>query len=202
MAWAAIPPNNARAVSSRNRACARPRAERSAGSPNRASASGCLGRCTTGCRISGPSFATSFTSGPKRRRQARPSALPRPAPVAPTDRSSRAERPPSSGCAIGASGWTTSTPAGSEIDRRKEGRGDRQGQDGRTDIVPEPGQRQLGGPHPAAGDRGRLIDADRAPGPGQGDRRGQAVGPGTDDDRVETLGSNRRQGCRRLTPVA
>ena len=52
-----------------------------------------------------PSLSASRTSGPNSRRQARPSAAPRPAAVAATDRSSTTARPPSSGCATGASGW-------------------------------------------------------------------------------------------------
>ena len=48
----------------------------------------------------------------------------------------------------------------------------------------EPGQCQVRRPGPTADGRGRLIDTNRAPGTGQGDRRGQAVRSGPDDDRV------------------
>ena len=51
--------------------------------------------------------------------------------------------------------------------------------------MPEPGQRQLLGPRPAADRVGRLEDPNRPPGPGQRDRRGQPVGAGPDDDGVE-----------------
>ena len=108
-----------------------------------------------------------------------------PPPVADTDRSSTAARPPSSGWATGASGWTSSTPRAARSIEAKNGERERQRQDRRADVVAEPGQRQLRGPGPATGRRGGLVDADRAPGTGQGDGRGQAVRSGPDDDRVD-----------------
>ena len=110
---------------------------------------------------------------------------PRPAAVAVTDRSSTAARPPSSGCATGASGWTSSTPCAARSIDPEERRGDGQRQDRRAHVVAEPGQGQLRVRVPPPVVVGRLVDPDRAPGTGQRDRRGQPVRARPDDDRVE-----------------
>ena len=86
---------------------------------------------------------------------------------------------------------------GGQVDRGEERRRQRQRQDRRAHVVAEPGQRQLHGPRPAAGLRGGLVDADRAPGTGQRDGRGQPVRPGPDDDRVDRRLARRRH---RVTP--
>ena len=195
------PPKRARAASSWNRPRASPRADRSAGSPNRASASGCRGRWTTGWRTSGPSFAASRTSGPNSRRQARPSAPPRPVrggrdgPLE-DGRPAAVERVGDRRVRV-----DELDAARREVDRGEERRGDRQRQDRRADVVAEPGEGQLGGPRPATGRRRGLVDADRAPGTGQGDGGGQAVRPGPDDDRVDRAVATRAaHGTRGLTP--
>ena len=72
-----------------------------------------------------------------------------------------------------------------QVDRPEERRREGQRQDRRADVVAEPGERQLRGPRPATGLGRGLVDADRAPGTGQGDRGGQAVRSGPDDDRVD-----------------
>ena len=98
---AASAPNSARAGSPRKRPRARPSADRSAGSPNRARASGWRGTWTTGRAAPCDSFRASRTSGPNSRRQAPPSSVrrsrSRPAAVTVNERSSTAARPPSSG---------------------------------------------------------------------------------------------------------
>ncbi len=48
----------------------------------------------------------------------------------------------------------------------------------------EAGQRQLGAAHAPTDGLGALVDDDRTPGPGQGDRGREAVWPGSNDDRV------------------
>ena len=126
---------------------------------------------------------------PNSRRHARPSAPPRPVAVAATDRSSTTARPPSSGWAIGASGWTSSTPRAARSIVVEERRGDGQRQDRRAHVVTKAGQRELGGPRPATGLVRSLVDPDRAPGTGQRYRGGEAVRPRPDHDRVEL-------GCR------
>ena len=187
---------------------ARPRAERSAGRPNRASASGCRGTWTTGRRSSRPSFPTSRTSGPNSRRHARPSAPPRPAAVAAhrsleDDRAAAVERVGERRVRVD----RARRPRAARSIVGEERRGERQRQDRRAHVVAEPGERQLGGPRPAAGRRRGLVDTDRAPGTGQGDRRGQAVRarprrrsrrPGL--AAVAAAGRTRHAGCRGLTP--
>jgi len=78
--------------------------------------------------ITGPSSSSNraseaWTSGSNRSRQRRPSRgsiSARPAAVAMVERSRTTARPPSSGWATGASGWTSSTPwAARSIDRKK-----------------------------------------------------------------------------------
>ena len=137
---------------------------------------GVAGRGRPAAGSPGRACSTSRTSGPNSRRQARPSAAAEPVRRWPrTDRSRTAARPPSSGWATGASGWTSSTPRAARSIDGEERRGDGQRQDRRAHVVAEAGERQLGGPRPAAGRRGGLVDTDRAPGTGQRDRRGQAV---------------------------
>ncbi len=149
---------------------------------------GGAGTWTTGRRSSEASFSPSRTSGPNSRRQARPSAPPRPAAVA--GHGPLEDHGPAAVERVGDRrvGVDQLDAAGREVDRPEERRGEGQRQDRRADVVAEPGQRQLGGPGPAAGRVGGLVDADRAPGTGQGDRRGQAVGPGADDDGIDCLG--------------
>src|SRR6185369_12642460 len=72
-----------------------------------------------------------------------------------------------------------------QVDRLEERRRDGEWQDRRADIVAEPGEGQLRGPRPATGLGGGFVDADRASGTGKGDRGGEAVRSGTDDDRVD-----------------
>ena len=76
-------------------------------------------------------------------------------------------------------------PAGGQVDRPEERRGDGQWQDGRADVVAEPRQCQLCGPRPAARRPGCLVDMNRAPRTGDRDRRRQAVRTGPDHDRVD-----------------
>ena len=71
----------------------------------------------------------------------------------------------------------------------EEGRGEGQRVDGRTDIVSEAGQRQLGCARPAA-DRGRGFDHPHRPaGARQRHRRRQPVRPCADDDGVVDIRS-------------
>ena len=77
---------------------------------------------------------------------------------------------------------------GSPVDGPHERRRQRQRQDRRAHVVVESGERQLLGPGPATDGRGGLVDADRAPGTEQGDRRGQAVRAGADDDGIDPGG--------------
>ena len=106
--------------------------------------------------------------------------------VALTDRSSTAARPPSSGCATGASGWIELDAAGREVDRR--GRTARPAPAAGSSSTRRGGTRGASAPSvrvPPPAVRGGLVDPDRAPGTGQGDRRGEAVRPGPDDDGVD-----------------
>ena len=72
-----------------------------------------------------------------------------------------------------------------QIDRCEERRCQGQRQDRGADVVLEAWERQLGGARSAAGRRGRLVDTDRAPCTGQGDRGGQPVRSGPHHDRIE-----------------
>ena len=102
------------------------------------------------------------TSGPNSRRQAPSVGVAEARPRWPrTERSRTAARPPSSGWANGASGWTSSTPRAARSIDREERRGDRQRQDRRADVVAEPGERQLRGP----ASRRRPSRPPRRPGP-------------------------------------
>jgi hypothetical protein len=56
--------------------------------------------------------------------------------------------------------------------------------DGRADVVPKAGERELGGARSAADRLLRFEDEDRPTGVRKRDRSGEPVGPGTDDDRV------------------
>ena len=125
------------------------------------------------------------TSGANRRRQARPSGSPRPTAVAETDRSSTAVRPPSRGWAKGASGWISSTPCAARSTVRKNGDVCASGRIVEQTSWRNPGSVSACGPHPAADVGGGFVDPDRAPDTGQRDRRGESVGPGADDDRVD-----------------
>ena len=184
-----------------------PRADRRAGRPNRASASGWRGTCDDrpeDLRGELGRVADERSEQPPPRPPVRAAQAVRRSP--PRDRSRTAARPPSSGCATGASGWIDLDAARGEVDRAEERRGERQRQDRRAHVVAEPGERQLHGPGPATGLVGGLVDADRAPGTGQRDRRGQAVRPGPDDDRVDrrlahgSRSTSERTGARRRWP--
>ena len=133
-----------------------------------------------------PAASASRASGPKRRRQARAVVRRRARrPSRRRDRSSTATRSPSSGWASGASGSTNSTPCAAEV------------QSGRTATpgsaagsIEQTSWRNPGSvsswvrvPPPIVG--GRLDDVDAPTGAGEGDRRGEAVRPRADDDRVE-----------------
>jgi hypothetical protein len=85
-------------------------------------------------------------------------------------------------------------PMRGEIDRGEERGGAGQRHDRRADVVAEPGEGQFRGPGSATCRRGRLIDPDGAPGTGQRDRRGEAVRPGPDDDRIEPAVGGGRHG--------
>ena len=58
--------------------------------------------------------------------------------------------------------------------------------DRRTDVVLEPGKRQLLGPASAADRRLLLEEQDRQPGLGQDDSRGQTIGARADDNSVKS----------------
>ena len=186
-----MPANRARAAGSRKRAPGqRRRPGSSAGSPKRASASGWRGR-----RHDGPQ---------ERRQRARPTS-PDERPEEPPPGARRRRRAPRQrvaavdGCAPGrppgrrradgrpaTSGWTSSRPRRGQVERLEERRGERQRVDRRAHVVTEPGQRQLGGPRPAA-DRRRPPRRPGPSGPARAsvDRRGEAVRPGPDDDGVD-----------------
>ena len=74
--------------------------------------------------------------------------------------------------------------ARSEWDRPEERRHQRERVDRRADVVDEAGERELSRARAAADRLPRLEHAHRDAGTGQRDRRGQAVRPGADDDRV------------------
>ena len=149
--WAAIPANSARAASSVERVRGQPRAERSAGSPKRTSANGWRGTWTTGRRISAAELA-----GVADERAEHPPPGP---PVRPAEPGrGRRQRPledrrPAAVERVGDRrvGMDHLHAAGGEVHRRKERRGERQGQDRRAHVVAEAGERQLGGPGPATG---------------------------------------------------
>ncbi len=188
MAWAEMPANRARASGPRKASLARAVAGSSAGSPKRAIRIGWRGGRTTGRRSSGTSRSHSLASGPNSRAQAAASRaegrLQRRAPV----REIALEDDRASGCQRVRHrnlGVHPLDPVTREVHGPEERRRDPQRMGGGAHVVDEPGQRELGRPRPAT-DRVRgLVDADGAPGAGQLDRRGEAVGPAADDDRVE-----------------
>ena len=73
-------------------------------------------------------------------------------------------------------------PLDVQVERTEERRGLSERMDRRADIVDEAGQRQLGRAEAAAELGLRLVDLDREPGPGERDRRREAVRAGTDHD--------------------
>ena len=75
-------------------------------------------------------------------------------------------------------------PAGGEVDVREGGGGHQERVHRRADVVTEAGDGQLRRAAAPARLVGRLVDVDGQAGPGQGERRDEAVGPGTHDDGV------------------
>ena len=184
--WPDRPANRPCASSVSKRERARPVAERRAGNPKRASASGCRGMCTTGPRSSGASRSISAEIRPNVRRQARPSGA-----QAGGRRLDRAMHDPGPS-AIERVGdrhvrMDERHAAGRQVDRAEERRGERRRVDRRARVVPVAGERQLGGPEASAGRVGRLVDDDGPAGTGERDRRGQPVRPGPDDDGVGSV---------------
>ena len=162
-----------------------PRPTAAPGSPNRASASGCRGRWTTGRSSSAADLVRVADERPE---EAPPGPAIRAAePARRGGHRSLEDDGPAAVERMGDRGVRVDEldAAGGEVDRPEERRGERQRQDRRADVVAEPGEGQLRGPRPAAGLGRGLVDADRAPGTGQGDRGGEAVRPGPDDDRVD-----------------
>ena len=188
IACAEMPANRARASGPRKASLARAVAGSSAGSPKRAIRIGWRGGRTTGRRSSG----TSRSHSPRQRpEQPRPGggvrAEGQPQGRAPIreiplqdDRAGRRQ-----GVRHGDIRVDPLDAVAREVHGPEERRRDPQRMGGRADVVDEPGQRQLGRPRPAADGVRRLVDAHRAPGPRELDRRGEAVGPAADDDRVE-----------------
>ena len=117
------------------------------------------------------------------RRQASPSS-PRPAAVSASERSSSTAVPSSSGCASGARRLDPLDAVLGERHRAHERRRDPERVDRRARVVPEAGERQLLGAKPAADRVAPLEHEHRAAGAREHDRRRQAIGPGTDDDRI------------------
>ena len=72
-----------------------------------------------------------------------------------------------------------------EIQSSQEGRGEPHRVDRGTDVVMEPGQRQLAGPRPTAGFGGTFEDGHRIPLARQSHRGGESVGTRPDDGGVE-----------------
>jgi hypothetical protein len=106
---AAQPANNARARSPEKVRAARPVADRAAWRPKRARARGWEGSAVRGPRTAASSFGQSAARGSSSRRYASPSG-PSSVAVVSRERSSTTAVPSSSGCASGASGWSSSRP--------------------------------------------------------------------------------------------
>ena len=146
-------------------------------------------------------LSASRTSGPISRRYAAPSS-PSPAAVSATDRSSTATRPPSSGWASGAGGSISSTPNRARSRSRKNG-----------DAVEVPWTvEQMSWTKPGSVSSPLRIPppivalasytTHRSPGAGEGDRGGQPVGSGPDDDRVRRVSPHPRPSDPAAEPVA
>jgi hypothetical protein len=75
-------------------------------------------------------------------------------------------------------------PVDVELERPEERRRDAERVDGRADVVPEAGERELGRARAAADAVLRLEDEDRASGLRESDRGGKPVRAGADDDGV------------------
>jgi hypothetical protein len=75
-------------------------------------------------------------------------------------------------------------PVDVELERPEERRRGAERVDGRADVVPKAGERQLGRARAAADAVLRLEDEDRASGLRQSDRGGEPVRAGADDDGV------------------
>jgi hypothetical protein len=75
-------------------------------------------------------------------------------------------------------------PVDVQRERSEERRSRGERMDGGTDVVPEPGERQLGRTRAAANRVLRLEDEDRASRLGEGDGGGEPVRAGADDDGV------------------
>jgi hypothetical protein len=86
-----------------------------------------------------------------------------------------------------------------EVERPEERRCGGERVDRRADVVAEARERELGGAGPTADGVARLEDANGAPGLGEGDCSGKAVGPRADDDGVEVPTTPRRRLRRRLS---
>ena len=71
-----------------------------------------------------------------------------------------------------------------EIERRERRRPGRERNDGRANVVPEPGERELFGADAAPEPICRFEKQDRTPLDGEDRRGGEPVGPGPDHDRV------------------
>ena len=110
-----------------------------------------------------------------------------------TDRSSSAARPPSSGWATGASGCRNSTPRAARSTVRKNGDAIASGRIVEQTSCRNPGRVSSWVRVPPPAVRGGLVDPDRAPGAGQRHRRGQPVGPGSDDDRIDRTAIGRHR---------
>ena len=88
----------------------------------------------------------------------------------------------------------------------EERRGDRHRMHGRAEVVPEAGERHLGGPGAAADRLAALDDRDRQPGAGERHRGGEAVRAGAHDQRVgdphRRRATGRDAGIPRSSPAA
>ena len=95
-------------------------------------------------------------------------------------------------------------PVTGQVERREERRDPAERMDRAADVVAEAGQRQLGGPHPAADRRGALEHRDLPAVAGEADRGRQAVRAAADDDRVDRRpgGDGATPGCHRSSTRA
>ena len=158
-----------------NRPRARPRVERSAGSPNRSECQGMsrdvddrpqqLRRRASRRRARAARTAAATLGHPRPGRPQSPPPTARALPHARRPAGARPARPDGSAPRRARPGRSS-----------EERRGQRQRHDRRAHVVAEPGQCQLHVRVPPPGSSARLVDADRAPGTGHRDRRRQAVG--------------------------
>ena len=184
MAWAAMPPNRARASSPSKARRASVGAGHRAFNPNRVRVIGWRGTRSSGPRMEPVRSSQWSTKGPTSRRQARPSSAPRPSTVASSVRSSMAARPSGRGWAAGAPGWTHSRPWSASGSPAKTGDDAPRGWMALHTSWTKPGRVSSSDRHPPPAESSASSTTTEQPGPGQRDGGRQPVGPGPHHDRV------------------